>query len=139
MRWEDKRRIFQLRLALLPDDADPPQAHLQKVTAAMRGAGVPAEPTGYEGFWAGSCGCQRNRRLYPTDVLFFGWVDPTRQRKVIEFLRRSQKPMAPGRPITAVGFDLDVTIQCYFSLKLGRSADEPSMLKAKSSSALWVG
>ena len=83
-----------------------------------------------QGYWIGELEADASvtAGYVPLMVSLFGWVDPDRQRKAVQFVKEKQN--LDGSWSTHYGGpgDLDVSIQCYFGLKLGGVlANEPFM------------
>ena len=76
----------------------------------------------------------------PLMYFLFGWVEPERQRKAITYVLSRQNPDGCGRLDFGGPGDLDVSIQCYFGLKLGGlPRTTPAWCGRASSSAARAG
>ncbi len=87
-----------------------------------------------DGYWAGKLEGDASTTAGHIPLMFylFGWVDPQRKRKVIEYVRRNQNEDGSWPTHYAGPGDLDVSIQCYFAMKLaGVAAGEPWLEKAR--------
>lgn len=86
------------------------------------------------GYWSGLLegDASTTAGYIPLMYYLFGWVDPQRKRKVMEYVLRRQNSDGSWPTHHAGPGDLDVSIQCYFALKLaGLEAGESSMQKAR--------
>jgi len=86
------------------------------------------------GYWVGMLEADASvtAGYIPLMVYLFGWVDPERKRKAITYVLDQQNPDGSWSTHYAGPGDLDVSIQCYFGLKLGGvSADNPTLQRGR--------
>jgi squalene-hopene/tetraprenyl-beta-curcumene cyclase len=87
-----------------------------------------------EGYWIGELEADVSVTAGYIPIMHFmlGQIDPVRQQKVINFVKRKQNKDGSWSTYFDGPGDLDVSAQAYFALKLGRvSAQEPFMVKAR--------
>lgn len=87
-----------------------------------------------EGYWIGELEADVSVTAGYIPIMHFilGQVDPSRQKKVIKYVKSKQKDDGSWSTYFDGPGDLDVSAQAYFALKLGGvSAQEPFMVKAR--------
>lgn len=86
------------------------------------------------GYWLGKLEADASVSAGYIPLMYFmnGRVDPLRQAKAVRKVTSQQNPDGSWSAYTAGPGDLNVSIQCYFALKLaGAPADEPAMQRAR--------
>lgn len=86
------------------------------------------------GFWVGELEADASvtAGYIPLMVYLFGWVDPTRKRKAIAYVLSKQNPDGSWSTHYDGPGDLDVSVQCYFGLKLaGIPGDNPALQRGR--------
>lgn len=87
-----------------------------------------------EGYWAGELEADASVTAGYVPLMYFmtGSVDPTRQRRVVNYVTGKQRTDGSWSSYHDGQGDLNVSIQNYFALKLaGVSAEEPFMQRAR--------
>jgi len=86
------------------------------------------------GYWAGELEADASVTAGYVPLMYYmtGSVDPARRRKAVNFVQSKQRSDGSWSSYHGGPGDLNVSIQCYFSLKLsGVSGQEPSMQRAR--------
>ena len=108
-----------MKLAQLEADD---MSQYERVSQAIRRAQAALlERQNPEGFWLGELEADASvtAGYIPLMYFLFGWVEPERQRKAIAYVLSKQNPDGSWPTHFGGPGDLDVSIQCYFGLKLG--------------------